>query len=200
MTTHDQRAAFYDRLTRLSASRAALLLAFGWGLAEATLFFVVPDVFLGCVALFRWRSGLAAMLAAVLGALFGGALMYGLGLGNPAGMHALLVRIPLIKPAMLDTVAAQMHTQGLLALISGPLQAIPYKIYAVQAGEQQLPLALFLLLTVPARLERMLPVVLLASLAGSVCKPFVRRHAAVVLCLYLSLWFVVYLLYFAAVR
>ena len=199
MTEH-ARPSLYTWLIQHSASRASLLIAFVWGLAEATIFFIVPDVYLGFVALFHWRQGLVAALAAVLGAMLGGVLMYWLSITNPSSVHELLLHVPLIKAAMLNTVSEQMRAEGLFALVSGPLQGIPYKIYAVQAAEQRLPLLLFLLATIPARLERILPVALLGALLGVVFHKFVQRHAALVLSMYVLLWLGIYLLYFVAVR
>jgi membrane protein YqaA with SNARE-associated domain len=71
-------SALYVRIRRHCASSAAPLIAFIWGLAEATLFFIVPDVYLGFVALFDWRRALRALAAPIAGAVLGGALMYAL--------------------------------------------------------------------------------------------------------------------------
>src|SRR5687768_18406002 len=60
-------------------SRIAAVVALGWGFAEATFFFVVPDVWIGLLSLFSWRAGLRAVCSAVMGALFGGAITYGVG-------------------------------------------------------------------------------------------------------------------------
>jgi hypothetical protein len=46
-----------------------------WGLAEATLFFIVPDVWLTLITVWSPRKALIACLFALLGALAGGALM-----------------------------------------------------------------------------------------------------------------------------
>src|SRR4051812_20323932 len=57
-------------------SGVAAVVALGWGFAEATFFFVVPDVWIGLLTLFSWRAGLRAVYSAVMGALTGGAVMY----------------------------------------------------------------------------------------------------------------------------
>jgi membrane protein YqaA with SNARE-associated domain len=200
MTTEHNHSPAYTWLTRYSASRTALLIAGLWGFAEATLFFIVPDVYLGFVALFNWRQGLKATLVAITGALLGGALMYGLAVNHATFMHDLLVQVPLIKVTMLNNVSERMHAEGLVALISGPLLGIPYKIYAVQAGQQQLPFLLFLLMTILARLERILPFVLLSAGAGTLCKRWIQRYPAWLIGTYTLLWLGIYLFYFLAVR
>src|SRR6185436_11439838 len=124
--THSPSSLF-DRLSAHSAARRALVIAFLWGFAEATLFFLVPDIYLGFVALFNWRRGLWATAFTVLGAIVGGAIMYTLAVHSPEGMTSLLTRIPLINALMVKTVGEQMQQAGLIALVTGPLQGIPYK-------------------------------------------------------------------------
>jgi membrane protein YqaA with SNARE-associated domain len=186
----------YVRLKRHSTSRAALVIAFVWGVLEATLFFIVPDVYLGFVAVFHWRRGLLLTLVVTAGAMIGGIIMYLLAAADGAAMNQLLIQIPLIAPEIVRSVAQQMRESGLVALVRGPLQGYPYKIYAVQAGQQHLPLVLFLLMTVPARLQRILPVALAGAGFGVLFKRFVQRHTIPVLCIYGLIWAGVYLFYY----
>lgn len=193
-------SSLYTRLERHSASTLSILIAFLWGLAEATLFFLVPDIYLGLVALFNWRRGLWGTAATVAGAIVGGAVMYALAAGDGPAMLQLLNRVPLINAGMINSVGEQMQTEGLFAMISGPLQGIPYKVYAVQAGAGRLPLVSFLLLTIPARLERILPVAVAGAVVGLVFKKFVRRYIALVVGAYGLMWLGVYVLYYFRFR
>ena len=59
-------------------------LAASWGAAEATLFFIVPDVLLSRMALQDRRRALQACLWALAGALAGGTLVWMLGYADPA--------------------------------------------------------------------------------------------------------------------
>ena len=52
------------------------LIALAWGFAEATVFFIAPDVWLTVASRKRLRPGLIASLYALFGALLGGTLMY----------------------------------------------------------------------------------------------------------------------------
>ena len=125
-----------------------------WGFAEATLFFIVPDVWLTAIAVWSPRKALIACLFALFGALAGGALMYGWGAVEPTTALATLDRIPAINAEMLATVASEIRERGLLAPFVGPIRGVPYKIYAVQAPAQEIGVGAFLLISIPARLSR----------------------------------------------
>ena len=53
-------ATAYASIVGFVSSRAALWVGAGWGFAEASLFFIVPDAWLGLVALFAPRRMLLA--------------------------------------------------------------------------------------------------------------------------------------------
>jgi len=173
----------------------SIIIAFVWGFAEATAFFIVPDVYLGFVALFNCRQGLPAMIAALIGAIVGGSVMYILAMNNPSGLNLFLTRIPLINATLVDDVANKMRTDGLITMLNGPLRGIPYKIYAVQAGEQSLPFLYFLLMTIPARLERFLPVVLVFGGLGKWFGTFCEKHTKFVVGGYALMWGIIYFVF-----
>src|SRR3546814_12347528 len=58
------------------ATRAAHAVSLLWGFAEATVFFVVPDVWISRRALSSWRAALRGCGFALAGALVGGVLLY----------------------------------------------------------------------------------------------------------------------------
>jgi membrane protein YqaA with SNARE-associated domain len=173
----------------------SLVIGFLWGFAEATLFFIVPDVYLGFVALFNLRRGLQVMLAGLLGAILGGSVMYLLAMNDPAGTRLLLARVPLIDAALIATVADEMHAHGLVAMLTGPIRGTPYKIYATQAGVQSIPLLSLLLMTIPARLGRFFPVVLAFGAIGKRFKAFCETHTRIVVGSYILLWGLIYFVF-----
>ncbi len=190
----------YSRFEQHGDSTLSFAIAFIWGLAEATLFFIIPDVYLGLVALFNWRRGLWTPMATVSGAVVGGAIMYTLAANNGEAMAQLLTRIPLIDSTMVRSVGEQLQAGGLIAMVIGPLQAIPYKIYAVQAGQQHLPFIPFLFITIPARLERILPVVVASAVVGVVFKKHIQRYTTLILAAYGLLWAAIYVTYYLRLR
>jgi membrane protein YqaA with SNARE-associated domain len=133
--------------------------AFLWGLAEATLFFIVPDVLLSLLALQDRRRAWIACGYAVAGAVLGGTLMYAWAAHDDAQVRSLLVSIPAITPDLLDQVRLQLDAQGYASLFAGACSGVPYKLYASEAGAAALPLAGLLAITIPARALRFVLVV-----------------------------------------
>lgn len=187
---------FYDHAN----SKWSLIIGFVWGFAEGTAFFIVPDVYLGLVALFHWKRGLWAMVAAIVGAMVGGSVMYSLAMRDVSTINLFLERIPLINAEMISDIANKMQMDGLMTMVNGPLRGIPYKIYAVQAGGQALPYLPFLIFTILARLERLLPVTLLAGALGKRFKKFIEQHTSVVVVIYVVIWGIIYFLYYLRFR
>jgi membrane protein YqaA with SNARE-associated domain len=186
---------FWETLVR---SRSAAIVALGWGFAEATFFFVVPDVWIGLLALFSWRAGLRAVAWAVIGALVGGALMYEVGAQLDRDRSArLLDAVPAISPGMVERVEEEMRERGPASMLLGPLRGTPYKIYARTAGLQEQPLGAVLLWTIPARGARFVLVAAVATLYGWLCRRVTPRTDWL-LGPYLLAWIMFYAGYFWA--
>lgn len=168
-----------------------------WGFAEATLFFVVPDVLLTFIAVQDRRRALLACGGAVAGALAGGVLMYLWGSIDPRGALTVLDAVPAIGPAMIEEVRASLERAGATAIFLGPLTGTPYKIYAVMTGSMGTSLPLFLLVSLPARSLRFVALTLVTAWASRQ-HPF-RRWSVTRKRLLLSvLWLVFYIGYLAA--
>jgi membrane protein YqaA with SNARE-associated domain len=136
--------------------RRAHAISFIWGMVESMLFFLVPDVFLSVVAIHSLRRSLWSCIWAVAGAMVGGLLMYVWGVQDHVTALRVVDAVPAIPADMLVKVHQELSDKGLVAMLSGPLVGIPYKIYAVQAGALGLPWPRFLLMTIPARIVRFL--------------------------------------------
>ena len=102
-----------------------------------------------------------ASLYALAGALTGGALVYLWASHDPATVTALIEKVPAISSGMIEQVRADLEQQGAWAIVTGPLQGIPYKTFASQAPEAGIPLATLLAYSIPARLLRFIAVTLL---------------------------------------
>lgn len=165
-----------------------------WGFAEATVFFIVPDVFLSALGLRNLRLGIMACLFAVGGALVGGAVMYEWALWDATGSLAVVEAVPAISPEMLTRVHRSLGEKGVSAILTGPLFGIPYKAFAIQAPAVGIGLAPLLLMSVPARLLRFLVVTLVCWWIGDRLLStwaFRRKLAVLLMC-----WVVFYAFYF----
>lgn len=193
MTNQAVRSALDD----FTSSRAVLALAFAWGLAEATFFFIVPDVLLTLIACRALKPAMRATGAALLGALAGGSLMYAFGAREPDAAMAFLDQVPAISPPLITTVTAQINESGLQAVLLGPLKGIPYKIYAVQWGAQGGSFLAFLLISIPARLARFFLAAIAARALASLIEPLTQHRAAIELAILSIVWIAFYSFYFA---
>lgn len=137
-----------------------------WGFAEATLFFVVPDVWISHAALRSLRQGLWAGAFALAGALVGGIVVYGLGLRHEDALLALYERLPAISGGMIEQVGAQLRALGGAGMVLGGFSGSPYKLYAAQAASAGMDLAPFLAASALARGLRFGLVALVAAAIG----------------------------------
>ncbi|WP_460743560.1 hypothetical protein [Mariniluteicoccus endophyticus] len=176
--------------------------AFAWGFAEATFFFLVPDVGLTRVAARRPRRAFVTVGSAVAGAVAGGLVTYDWARANdPARTRAALRRIPSISGAMVDRVDVEVTDGGLRAMVLGPLRGIPYKVYARSAGHRGLSPAAFAAWSVPARTPRFVLVVGLAAGLRALADRMVGRERAerLVTPTHAAFWIAFYAWYFRTV-
>src|SRR5579864_8200172 len=148
---------------------------FAWGFAEATLFFIVPDVLLTLIALFSFRLSARVLACILLGALAGGAIMFYLGAKDPVQARQVVLRVPFVSQAMFDKTRQSFQRDGIWALTKGPGNGIPYKVYCVQASKHS-GLLLFLLVSLLARLERFALFWLIAGAMGSLFRKNIFRQ------------------------
>ncbi|MGH6960174.1 MAG: hypothetical protein ACREE7_06815, partial [Dongiaceae bacterium] len=139
---------------------AALL----WGFAEATLFFIVPDVLLTALAIWRGRRvALIAAIWAVAGALIGGAVMRHWGAADPAGAAAAVAQVPAISASSIAASHGDMAADGLMPVLVGGFAGAPYKTFAIGAPSAGIGIAAFLLVSLVARGARFALAVLVAD-------------------------------------
>lgn len=143
------------RLRAALLSSPALWAAGLWGFAEATLFFVVPDVLFTLTTLFAARRGLWQMGVSILGAVLAGAVMYSWAATSPAQARAVVAAVPFVGEKIITPFERRWDEGGTWALFRNPLGGVPYKVPAVLAPAR-LSLVEFLALSVPLRAERMI--------------------------------------------
>lgn len=178
-------------------SSAARAIGFAWGFAEATLFFIVPDVWLGWVALVGRRAVWAVLAFTLAGAVAGGAVAYAFSTATaPETSASVLDRVPTVNRAAIARVDREMEEHGPRSILFGPLRmGTPYKLYARAAGVQDESPAAFFVWSIPGRLERMLLVAILGLVAGSVFRGWIAARPRAALALYAAVWTAVYAVY-----
>ena len=174
-----------------------LVAAAAWGLAEATLFFIVPDVLLTWLAAFRPRIAWPALAACLAGALAGGVVMYLAAVDSPGRMRVLLDAVPAVSGGLVEETGAALEADYGRQMLRAGFSGVPYKILAVQSGAQERGLATFLGWSVPARLSRWVLIVLLARGVAGVVRTRVANADRVLWALWAAGWGIVYVVYFA---
>ncbi len=169
--------------------------ALAWGLAEAVLFFVIPDVWITWVALHGLRRGLAAAAWTLAGALAGGLAVYLAARSNQMLVLAVFDRLPAIGDALMLRALAQMQEHGWLGLVLGGFSGVPYKLFAAMAEGAGLGMGVFLAATAVARGLRFAAFALAAWLLARWLRP--RIGLARVRALLLGCWALGYTLYWA---
>jgi hypothetical protein len=176
----------------LRASLAALV----WGFAEATLFFIVPDVLLSYLGLKHGvRLAVRTSLFAALGAAYGGALMYAWSAHDAAAAHAAVLAVPAVSADMAARAAAAMEANWFAATLLGPLSSTPFKLYAVLAPQAGAGLGAFALAAIAARLPRFLIVSVGAALLSRALAPYLSERWR--LGLLAAAWLIFYVAFFA---
>lgn len=194
----DQEAAASAPAETRRQGRGPELLAALWGFAESTLFFIVPDVLLTWLALSLPRRALRACYWALAGALAGAVAMIAWAGSSPGGAEAALLALPGINLDLLGLVRGQLVSEGLPAILMGPVQGFPYKVYVVEATVLGLSAWKLLGVSVPGRLLRFLLVTLIAI--GLARGPLRRLSTRTLRILHVVAWTVFYVAYFIAIQ
>ena len=173
-----------------------IIAAAGWGLAEATFFFIVPDVLLTLATIrLGLRAGLRLAIAAAAASLAGLA-MWAWGYCDAVSARGAMLWIPAIGPDLLARARQEIAGNWPLHLFTGAMTGLPYKLYAVEAGAHGINPVLFALVSFPARLTRFLLTVVLAAAARETAAALRRPRWS-----YLAWaigWIALYAFYFGA--
>jgi hypothetical protein len=118
----------WSAIARVVGSRFGLVLAFGWGLAEALSWFIVAEMALILFAAAVPRRVMACAAAVIAGSVLGV-------LTNAAlAAHHVFLPAPLTTPRMAQTAFDQLAA-GPSAIMNQAFSGIPVKVYARAAGE-----------------------------------------------------------------
>jgi len=173
-------------------------LAFTWGVAEGTLFFLVPDIVISLAALFDPRRAWKHIAAAALGAVLAGAIMFGWAARDPTAARHAVTRVPFVSARMLARAEMRYASHGIGAIFIAPVTGTPYKVYAVTAPSRVSELW-FLLGTFPARAYRFVLVWALAAPLGTWLRRSLRLTPSQILAIHLIVWTAFYAIYWSVI-
>lgn len=173
-----------------------IIAAAGWGVAEATLFFLAPDVILtAAVPRFGLRAALRLSVIAAFSAAMAGIFMYAWGAHDAAGAHRAMLMVPAIGPDLLARTAREMAGFWPLHLFTGSVTGVAYKLYAIEAGARGIAIVPFVLASFVARLARF---ALTTGFTALIVRILARLHALRWKYLVLALgWTLFYAVYFS---
>lgn len=154
------------RVASVVTSRRGIPLAFGWALAEALSWPLMPELLLAAVCVAVPRAALRMSLGALAGSLAGGLLALQLA---SAGVH---LPAPLTTDRMRAQVRAELALEGASAVRHQPWNGIPFKVYGAEAGRAGVPALDWLTASATARGSRTLTVGLGFAAFGLL----MRRH------------------------
>ena len=173
-----------------------MILAAIWGFAEATFFFIVPDVLFTRTTVRSVKRGWLELAAAVVGATIAGALMYLWASGSPVQARSAVAAVPFLGEKIIRPAEQRWIDHGTPLLFSNPLSGVPYKVHAILAPSH-VSLTEFLLVSLPLRAERMLlSMIVFVPLAMWVRKDEHRR-TKMGLRIHAGFWLVVYAIYWS---
>ena len=149
--------------------------AFAWGAAEASLFFIVPDVLISWVALKHgWRAALLAVVACVTGAGLGGAAVHAWSAHCPVAAARAVEAVPAVAAGAVARAEAEMRRGWFRAALGGSFRGAPYKVWSAAAPAAGVGLGPWTAAAGPVRAPRFLIIGLLFSSLGVVLRPRLR--------------------------
>lgn len=173
-------------------------LGFLWGFAEGTLFFIIPDVLLSWASLTGARCGFKILGAILSGSLVAGLCMYTWAASQPELSRSVVASVPFVRARMFDKVRDDYRDHGISGMLKGPGSGIPYKVYAVLAPPVSNPVV-FALISVPARLERLVTSWLLFTALGWLFGRWIRNHPRLTTTYFAAFWMITYASYWTRI-
>ena len=178
------------------AARGAGAIAPAWGAAEATLFFVVPDVWVGLVALLAPRRTLGAVAGTIAGALAGTLVLYLAGRhGRGRAIDRTIARLPGISPTDIAHVEAELQTYGFGAFVRAPLRGVPLKLYTRESQRQGWSLPRVLVGATANRIVRLVPVAGVFALLEHIARRRIEERPRAALAAHAVAWAAFYAWY-----
>jgi membrane protein YqaA with SNARE-associated domain len=178
----------YDGWQRFSESRAATVLIFVWALGEATVFAILADFLLAALLVVSRARRRVLVAACVAGMTVGGIVTVIVAHTWPRFALDLLRDLPLITESHIRRAGELLAEHGAAGFFIQPVSGIPFKAWAVVAGQQGLAVWLVIPAFVAARAVRMVAIAAVAQLLGQAVQRRLRDWFALVAAAYVVLF------------
>lgn len=188
----------YKVIYNFTSSHWNEVVAFIWGFSEATIFFIIPDVYITFVLLFSIRAGFTAIVWSIIGSIFGGICIYLLHMFSFNFLSVLLM-IPGITLVMIKHAMKIFEGNNFPGFSSVPFSGIPYKIYAYSASYYEMPFYLFIVWTIVARIIRYAFPITVVIIIKKVFDEHIRKHVKFWLVAYCIIWISFYIWYLSTI-
>ena len=152
-----------------STAKKVSSIGFLWGLAEGTFFFIVPDVFIGFVAMRSVGHAAKAWMASIAGSMLAIVFIYTLMAWMDLNYLDSLTYIPGISSNLLESVSSSIAADGLPYTPLLILKGVPLKVFGAVAFSLSHSLPAVLLWTVFARLARIAPTFVVFAVLRWLC-------------------------------
>jgi membrane protein YqaA with SNARE-associated domain len=178
----------YDGWQRFSESRAAAVLIFVWALGEATVSPILADFLLAALMAVSRARRLLLVGACLAGMAVGGIVTVVVARTSPGFALDLLRDLPLVTESHIQRSGEQLAEHGVAGFFLQPVSGIPFKAWAVMAGQQGLAVWLVIPAFIVARAIRMVAIAALAQSIGGALQRGLRDWFAVVAVAYVVLF------------
>lgn len=163
----------------------------GWGFAEATVFFVVPDVAVGLIALFTPRRAAIAGVAAIAGGV-GGSIFLRAAIQRGWNPKPLFLALPGITPADLDWARSAVALNPIQAYLAAAIRGTPVKVLTAEATHLGIATRRLVQLVVLNRAPRIGVVAAVMGVVGLRGRPVVTRWRGAIAFAYVAGWVAFY--------
>ncbi len=147
-----------------------------WAVAEAIIWFVIPEFLLILIMFMKVRRKIQLVKYDILGTVVGTIIAFMLHLPEKV-----LLSLSYIYQAMLTHVHQWFSEYGILGIFFQPFSGVPYKVFNALAPDYGFFIPLFIILTVIARMIRYLIVYEITKALYPFVHRFVRKHYAILL-------------------
>lgn len=161
-------------MERFMMSKESNYLILTWAMAEALVWFVIPEFLLILVVFMKVHRKFDLVKYDIIGTVIGTLIGFVIHLQTET-----FLRVPYVYQRMLDQTEIWFDRYGVWGLLNQPFSGVPYKVFIHTAHEYSFFIVFFLIIAVVARIFRYIIVYEVTKALYPLCHRFVRKHYGV---------------------